>query len=403
MKQRFNQFFFAALFAVLCAGNAVHADDMQGDDAEGAGRAAGFKGLEVLGMNADAEAKRFKGSSQFYKSLDEGAAAIAPAPFSLACTAAFENVIGAARTLCNGVDAQSDPGLIDIAKQRLIDSGLFKVGDFDGVTISWCAGGFTGNGITPSRDEIMLNADLQEDTLKTATALAHEMQHIAQFRRMGSGIYKCEYARYYSRCEGCQDGNHPLESESYRFEDHAHNTLSGNTRFGNSAGVSRNVSLADSSLPVLPSSVPGDLERMDCKDCFSYLRSPDSSRNKSGKRFFEALRNTRLSLDAERKARVTCSYDSKPMARAVESCMDDMAVIYTEIIERVVGDYAMGKRNALNDYWQSGKQDMTNACNILRATSDSVEIGKERSERCVASTKSAVREMVSFASQKYSK
>ena len=108
-----------------------------------------------------------------------------------------------------------------------------------------------------------------------------------------------------------------------------------------------------------------------------------------------------MSFDAERKAKFTCTLDNQLLVRAVESCIDDMTVIYEEILAEVEGDYSVDIRNISDDYWKVSKKDMVDACNILRATSNNAEIGNIRLERCALRTKSAVREMVSYARQKY--
>ena len=194
---------------------------------------------------------------------------------------------------------------------------------------------------------------------------------------MGSGTFKCEYAQYYVRCGGCQNDNHPFEKEAEQFENYASSILSG--------------AVASSSSIALPGGLRSSSP--DCADCL--VSDPGTIEST------EPRRNRELSFDAERKAKFTCTLDNQLLVRAVESCIDDMTVIYEEILAEVEGDYSVDIRNISDDYWKVSKKDMVDACNILRATSNNAEIGNIRLERCALRTKSAVREMVSYARQKY--
>ena len=73
-----------------------------------------------------------------------------------------------------------------------------------------------GTGLVPAPGTILLDDSLRgmSDALFTEI-LAHEWVHVAQFERLGTTGFKCEYVRQMTRCGGCQDAHHPLEQEAY--------------------------------------------------------------------------------------------------------------------------------------------------------------------------------------------
>ena len=51
--------------------------------------------------------------------------------------------------------------------------------------------------------------------------LIHEMEHVRQYRGLGTDEFKCEYVQKFKQCLGCQDRNHSLEREAYQRQSYA--------------------------------------------------------------------------------------------------------------------------------------------------------------------------------------
>jgi hypothetical protein len=108
----------------------------------------------------------------------------------------------------------------------LIQAGLFNAADFDHVIVRFRALKPGIAGTTPDRDQIFLAESLRDQSdYEQASTLAHEMIHIDQYRRSGTDSFKCNYAKHFVQCSGCQDRGHELEREAYEFEDRARQVL----------------------------------------------------------------------------------------------------------------------------------------------------------------------------------
>lgn len=350
---------------------------------EAAGRASGIKPLEDLARNADAEHKRFKDNNPVYKSVEEQASATVQLPFSLACTSTFETIVGSVRALCSGFNAQSsssqDQAIIRMAKQRLIDTGVISAAIFNGTTIRWCAGSFTGRGIAPGGDEIILSSDIKSEPIDDiASTLAHEMRHLQQYRSMGSANFKCKYAQEYIKCAGCQDERHPLEREAFQFEAYAANRLSNSpAQTGGSlpmpprqailkSAIASNAFLAELPRQIEPKPTP----------------PPDYP-------------------DPEQRAIDACTLNGKFTAVEVERCSDDLGIVYQDLLDTIDDDYDSGDRKSSDYYLRVFRDDRNAACTILKAIHRDREIGKIRQETCEIRSRSTIYRMLSFARQKY--
>ncbi len=108
---------------------------------------------------------------------------------------------------------------------RLQDSGLAPKGEFAGTRIAFCPLA-AGTGMVPAPRTLYLDDGLI--TLSTdglAEILAHELEHVAQFERLGTRGFKCEYVRDMVACGGCQDRGNALEAEAYARQDRVREAL----------------------------------------------------------------------------------------------------------------------------------------------------------------------------------
>ncbi|MBY3441766.1 hypothetical protein [Rhizobium laguerreae] len=132
------------------------------------------------------------------------------------CAAAFQ-AINTFVIVSQGSYSASSRRMLDEAKSILIDAGIINANEFANVSVRWAK--LVGDGQAPDRGSVLLSDTFlkEKNLLGATTTLAHEMIHIRQYRRMGTDNFKCEYSKSYVRC-GCQNYNHPLEAEAYRFE-----------------------------------------------------------------------------------------------------------------------------------------------------------------------------------------
>jgi hypothetical protein len=151
------------------------------------------------------------------------------------CAAGFQ-VINNAVILYQGTYAAGSERLLNEARDILIRGGLIPASDFHNVDIRWAR--LTGEGQAPDRNVVLINEKYlsANDLYSTATTLGHEMIHIAQYRRMTTDGFKCEYSKAYVSCKAsnanadCQDMSHPLEAEAYRFNQQHNLTIARHVR-----------------------------------------------------------------------------------------------------------------------------------------------------------------------------
>lgn len=108
---------------------------------------------------------------------------------------------------------------LDAAVARLRDTGLASDADIGDSQIAFCPLA-AGTGMVPAPGQLYLDdglIGLSRDGL--AEILAHELEHIRQFKRLGTREFKCEYVRDMLACGGCQDRGHALEAEAYKHQD----------------------------------------------------------------------------------------------------------------------------------------------------------------------------------------
>lgn len=114
---------------------------------------------------------------------------------------------------------------LEAAVTRLRDTGLADDAELDDSHIAFCPLA-AGTGMVPAPGQLYLDdglIGLSRDGL--AEILAHELEHIRQFKRLGTREFKCEYVRDMLACGGCQDRGHALEAEAYTRQDEVRERL----------------------------------------------------------------------------------------------------------------------------------------------------------------------------------
>ena len=192
-----------------------------------------------VGTKLDEEHRRIKDANPGYKRLEEGVTETVKRPFTVACTIPYQTLTSAVIAKCSNWGGRlDDQHIIQQAKQRLINAGIFSAHEFNGVQIRWCPL-YGAHGMAPDRGRIYLDTSAKNDDPNALSALlAHEMKHVQQYRRMGTDNFKCDYSKKYTACGGCQDRGHPLEREAYDFESNVYNRLvaSDNDRYNATPG-----------------------------------------------------------------------------------------------------------------------------------------------------------------------
>ncbi|MGE0861688.1 MAG: hypothetical protein AB7I01_20060 [Gammaproteobacteria bacterium] len=110
-------------------------------------------------------------------------------------------------------------------RARLLASGLASDAELELPRIAFCPLA-AGTGMVPAPRTLYLDdglIDLSVDGL--AEILAHELEHVAQFERLGTRGFKCDYVRAMVACGGCQDRGNALEAEAYARQDAAREAL----------------------------------------------------------------------------------------------------------------------------------------------------------------------------------
>jgi hypothetical protein len=87
-----------------------------------------------------------------------------------------------------------------MAKRELITYGIVQAEEFNDVSIHFC-NNIHGAGVVPDRDRMFLHTNFRDTSTKhLAALLAHEMQHVRQYRLEGTDHFKCEYSRQVGDC-----------------------------------------------------------------------------------------------------------------------------------------------------------------------------------------------------------
>jgi len=114
---------------------------------------------------------------------------------------------------------------LSAAAARLRSAGYASEEDFNTSHIAFCPLA-AGTGMVPAPGQLYLDdglVGLSTDGL--AEILAHELEHLRQFERLGTRGFKCEYVRAMLACGGCQDRRHALEAEAYARQDEVRERL----------------------------------------------------------------------------------------------------------------------------------------------------------------------------------
>ena len=104
-------------------------------------------------------------------------------------------------SVCSFVPLNRSEGeKIDAAKSALVSSGLVRLDEFIDVKISFC-NDIHGNGVVPDRDRVYLKSSMKSGSIHNLAALlAHEMEHVRQYRLVGTDNFKCRYTRQVGSC-----------------------------------------------------------------------------------------------------------------------------------------------------------------------------------------------------------
>jgi hypothetical protein len=102
------------------------------------------------------------------------------------CASGFE-VVTKYVILSQGFYPAGSDYMLNAAKTALVQAQLVSADEFNGVTIRWCSLK-DANGMAPDRDFVCMSDALfnQAAHLQTAITLAHEMQHVRQYRQLGT-------------------------------------------------------------------------------------------------------------------------------------------------------------------------------------------------------------------------
>ena len=142
------------------------------------------------------------------------------------CENAFDLIAMMVIGRCSLYQAPADASAaLQAAGQRLRATGLASDEELAAAHIAFCPLA-AGTGMVPAPGQLYLDDGLigmSSDGL--AEILAHELEHIAQFQRLGTRGFKCEYVRDMLACGGCQDRRHGLEAEAYGRQDSARERL----------------------------------------------------------------------------------------------------------------------------------------------------------------------------------
>lgn len=160
---------------------------------------------------------------------DHAASPSAPAPLAgerFDCENAFDLIALMVVARCSLYQAPAAAAAaIDAAATRLRDAGLASEDELRASHIAFCPLA-AGTGMVPAPGQLYLDdglVGLSSDGL--AEILAHELEHIRQFQRLGTREFKCEYVRDMLACGGCQDRGHALEAEAYERQDEVRERL----------------------------------------------------------------------------------------------------------------------------------------------------------------------------------
>lgn len=147
------------------------------------------------------------------------------------CENAFDLVAMLVLARCNAYQAPAGADhAIAAASARLRDAQLASPEELERARIAFCPLA-AGTGMVPTPQQLFLDDGLI--TLSTdglAEILAHELEHVQQFERLGTREFKCEYVRDMLACGGCQDRGHALEAAAYARQDRVREGLSATRR-----------------------------------------------------------------------------------------------------------------------------------------------------------------------------
>ena len=143
------------------------------------------------------------------------------------CEKAFDLVAMMVVARCALYQAPAGASIaIAAASTRLREEQLVSVEELTRTTINFCPLA-AGTGMVPTPHQLYLDDGLLSMSADgLAEILAHELEHVQQFLRLGTRAFKCQYVRDMLACGGCQDRGHGLEAAAYGRQDQVRARLS---------------------------------------------------------------------------------------------------------------------------------------------------------------------------------
>ena len=135
------------------------------------------------------------------------------------CGRPFESIVNWTQRRCqNWPPRMEHDEDFNNAIELLIASRLFESKEFVGIKFRFCPLG-GAHGMAPTANIVYIDSAYQgQEIPPLARIMAHEMEHIRQWRAHGDS-FRCKYSEELVRCEGCQDNGNRFERQAYARED----------------------------------------------------------------------------------------------------------------------------------------------------------------------------------------
>jgi hypothetical protein len=209
-------FAIALALSVAAYPEPILAGGLIGDAYKWVGARTGLKPIVAIGQSMDNANKALKQAVKPYSQLEEASTAVVRREVSAICETAFDIVTKPVEVNCSNSSSRMENRQdIRNAESTLQKIGLFSPQDFAGVAIRACETPMA-EGLTPDANRIFLRPDsFNHGPVWLGELLAHEMTHIRQYSRSGSGQFKCGYTQAFIGCFGCQNKGNAFEREAY--------------------------------------------------------------------------------------------------------------------------------------------------------------------------------------------
>jgi hypothetical protein len=186
-----------------------------GDAFKNFGKAVGSKQIAALGQALDNGNRDLKNLLTPYGQLEDAGSGVVLRGVLGLCEAAFDGLTQPVVANCSNSSGRMDHRAeIQNAETTLQKLGFFTAQSFAGIDIRVCNTPMA-EGLTPDATRVYLRPDAFENgPVWVGELLAHEMTHVRQYSRMGSGEFKCGYSQAFIRCFGCQNEHNDFEREA---------------------------------------------------------------------------------------------------------------------------------------------------------------------------------------------